>query len=375
MITLKPVKLLQQNLAIEYDLQNFIGFILESVSKLGGNVFAASVASLDLMKKLRSAGAATGFPLSASLFLDGNLLLAKWGGQQVNIANLNQLPLQDTVLELQLHLQNSTASTDPTILLQRNTEMKRHLDEVRSRTEMELEALQKSLKSRQAELHESMRQAETDPLTGLFNRRAFDEKLGRAFHHAMRQKNSPLSLALLDIDHFKMINDEFGHQFGDTFLNKTADVLRSVIREEVDFAFRFGGDEFAIVMFADYHLACDKAKQVLHLMEKKVSIGITDINPNTPDGLTLEEFIHRADKALYEAKHRGRGRIMVDLCLSPDGSDCVHACPKNLPPKSNRLVQFTGKLIPPCSRIILRETKPIKIHSAHMRKKAPGTRG
>ncbi len=372
MSTLEPVKLLQQNLAIEYDLQNFIGFILESVNKLGGNIFAASTASLDLMQKLRSAGAATGFPLPASLLLDGRLLLVMWGEQHATIASLTQLPLQETVMQLQYHLQNSTASTDPTILLQRNTEMVRHLDEVRSRTEKELEALQRSLKKRQIELHESMHQAETDPLTGLFNRRAFDEKLGRAFHHAMRQKNSPLSLVLLDIDHFKTTNDEFGHQFGDTVLNKMADILRSVIREEVDFAFRFGGDEFAIVIFADYSLACDKARQVLQLMENKVSIGITDINPNTPDGLTLGEFIHRADKALYEAKHRGRGRIMVDLCLSPDGSDCIHSCPKNSPPDSNRLVEFTGERILPCPHPAQHEPQPAT-QGTHMR--PPPSRG
>lgn len=372
---MESVKLLQQNLAIEYDLQNFIGFILESVNKLGGNIFAASIASLDLMQKLRSAGAATGYPLPASLLLDGRLLLVKWGDQYVNIAILTQLPLQETVMQLLYHLQNSTASTDPAILLQRNTEMVRHLDEVRSRTEKELEALQQSVKKHQAELNESMRQAETDPLTGLYNRRAFDEKLGRAFHHAMRQKNSPLSLVLLDIDRFKTINDEFGHQFGDTFLNKMADILRSVIREEVDFAFRFGGDEFAIVIFADHSLACDKARQVLQMMENKVSIGITDINPYTPDGLTLEEFIHRADKALYEAKHQGRGRIMVDLCLSPDGSDCTHSCPKNLPHNSNRLVEYTGERIPPCPHTTQHKPQPVTVQGTQMRKKALPNRG
>ena len=250
-------------------------------------------------------------------------------------------------MELQHRLQHSTASTDPTILLQRNTEMVRHLDEVRAQTEKELETLQRSLKKQQSDLHESMRQAETDPLTGLLNRRAFDEKLGRAFHHAMRQKDSPLALVLLDIDHFKEINDEFGHQFGDDFLNKVADILRSVIREEVDYAFRFGGDEFAIVIFADHFLACDKARQVLKMMENQVSIGITDINVDTPHGLTLEEFIHRADKALYEAKHRGRGCIIVDLCLSPD-EHCTLPCPKNITPDNKRLVEYTGERIPPC---------------------------
>lgn len=369
------VKLLQHNLAIEYDLQNFVGFVLESVNTLGGNIFSASLASLELMRQLRSSGAATGYPLPAILLLDGRLLLVAWGGQHLNIANLPQLPPQATILQLQQHLQNSTASTDPSILLQRNTEMARHFDEVRARTEQELAELQQSLKKHQAELHKSMHQAETDPLTGLYNRRAFDDKLGRAFHHAMRQKNSSLSLMLLDIDRFKGINDQFGHQFGDTFLNKMADTLRSVIREEVDFAFRFGGDEFAIVIFADHSLACDKARQVLQLMENKVSIGITDINPHTPDSLTLGEFIHRADKALYEAKHRGRGRIVVDLCLEPDGSTCSQACPKNAPPGSNRLVEFTGERIPPCPHAPSAQTKAVPFNATQMRKKSPRPRG
>ena len=369
------VKLLQHNLAIEYDLQNFVGFVLESVNTLGGNIFAASIASLELMQQLRSAGAGTGYPLPATLLLDGRLMLVTWKNQHLNIAQLPQLPPQETILQLQQHLQNSTAATDPSILLQRNSEMTRHFNEVRARTEHELEELQKSLKKHQTELHKSMHQAETDPLTGLYNRRAFDEKMGRAFHHAMRQKNSSLSLMLLDIDRFKAVNDQFGHQFGDIFLNRMADSLRSVIREEVDFAFRFGGDEFAIVIFADHSLACDKARQVLQLMENKVSIGITDINPYTPDSLSLGEFIHRADKALYEAKHRGRGRIMVDLCLAPDGSNCSRACPKNAPPNNNRLVEFTGERIPPCPHPSTRQPESATLNATHKRRNPPRNRG
>ena len=234
---------------------------------------------------------------------------------------------------------------------------------------------QKKLEKHQTDLHESMHKAETDSLTGLFNRRAFDEKLSRAFHHAMRQKDSSLSLVLLDIDHFKSINDQYGHQAGDVFLCKMADILRSVIREEVDFAFRFGGDEFAIVIFADHLLACEKARQVLQLMENKVSIGITDINPSTPDGLTLEEFIHRADKALYEAKNLGRGRIMADLCLSPDGADCMLLCTKNSPDGHSRLVEYTGERIPSCTVASQTESQPVKTLATTMRKKAPSSRG
>ncbi len=326
---MESVELLKQDLAIEPDLQNFIGFVLESVNKLGGEAFAATTVLLSLMQHLRIAGAASGRPMPVSLVLQGQHLLTQWGEHQsVKILELARLPHEEDVAQLRLHLQNSTALTDPDILLQRNAQMVRHLNDIRARTEKEIEALQQAVEKRQNELHESMRQAETDPLTGLLNRRAFDERLGRAFHHTMRQKNAPLSLVLFDLDHFKEINDEFGHQFGDAHLNKMAHVLRGVIREDVDFAFRFGGDEFAMVIFADYPLACDKARQVVQLMEHKVSIGITSINPETPDNLTLEKFFHRADSALYEAKRQGRGRAVVDICHMVNNLDCEFPCQK-----------------------------------------------
>ena len=345
------MELLKQDLAIEPDLQNFIGFILESVSRLGGNAFAATIILLNLMQSLRSAGAATGRPMPVSLVLQGHHLLAQWEGQEsIRISDFARLPHQEEVMQLRLYLQNSTALTAPDILLQRNAQMVRHLDEIRARTEKEIEALQQAVEKRQSELHESMRQAETDPLTGLLNRRAFDDRLSRAFHHTMRQKNSPLSLVLFDLDYFKEINDEFGHQFGDAHLNKMAHILRGVIRENVDFAFRFGGDEFAMVIFADYPLACDKAQQVLELMGNKVSIGITAISPDTPDGLSLESFFHRADSALYEAKHRGRGRTIVDICMSAEHGECLFPCPKKKSTNCNRYVEFVGEPIPRCSQ-------------------------
>jgi two-component system cell cycle response regulator len=345
---LEPVELLRQDLAIEPDLQNFIGFVLESVNKLGGDVFAATIVLLSLMQNLRDAGAATGRPMPVSLVLQEHHLLVLWEEQSLMISDFARFPHQDDVAQLRLYLQNSTALTTPDILLQRNAQMVRHLDEIRARTEKEIEALQQAVEKRQNELHESMRQAETDPLTGLLNRRAFDDRLARAFHHTMRQKNAPLSLVLFDLDHFKEINDEFGHQFGDAHLNKMAHILRSVIRENVDFAFRFGGDEFAMVIFADYHLACDKAQQLLQLMDGKVSIGITAINPDTPDGISLESFFRRADSALYEAKHRGRGRTIVDICMSPESGECLFPCPKMGSPNCNRYVEFVGEPISRC---------------------------
>lgn len=322
-------EILKQNLAIEPDLQNFIDFVLKSVDKLGGDVFAASIALLDLLERLRHAGASTGRPMTVKLLLVDRQLFARWGrSEQAKIVSLAKSPRPEVIAELRIFLENSIALVDPEILLQRNVEMMRHFDEMRANAERELEVLQQSLKTRQNELMEATLQAETDALTGLFNRRSFDARLKQAFLHTMRQRSSPLSLMLFDLDYFKEINDTYGHQFGDTYLNKMAGVLREIIREDVDIAFRFGGDEFAVVIFADYTLACSKSKQVLEMMENKVSIGITAINTETQDDLTLEEFIRRADNALYEAKHRGRGQAVIDLCVLQPNTEFQFSCSK-----------------------------------------------
>ena len=320
--------ILKQNLAIEADLQNFTEFVLQSVSELGGNAFAATTALLGLLERLRHAGAALGKPVAVSLCLHGRQLLVQWGqGEQAGIVTFYERPDPERIAGLRSYLENSVAMVDPEILLQRNIDMKRHFDEARAQAEMELELLQQSLKRRQAELLETMHLAETDALTGLYNRRAFDVRLRQIFLHTMRQKSAPVSLLLLDLDHFKQINDAYGHQVGDQHLVKMADVLRQVIREDVDFAFRFGGDEFAVLIYADYPQACDKARQVLDLMESRVSIGVSTINKGTDDSLSLEEFVRRADNSLYEAKRLGRGQAQIHQCPSQRVGGCAEDCP------------------------------------------------
>ena len=297
------------------------------MDQLGGNVFAASLALLKLLEKLRRAGAASGRPVPVSLLLKERQLTAKFGDSELTlIASLANPPAAERVAELRAFMENSIALIDPEILLQRNVEMMRHFNMARENAEKELEVLQQSLKRRQIELLEISRQAETDGLTGLLNRRAFDTRIKQVFLHTMRQKDSPLSRLFFDLDHFKEVNDKFGHQVGDEHLCKMADVLRNVIREDVDFAFRFGGDEFAVIIFADYPHACNKSRQVLEMMNNKVSIGITSINRSTPGDLTLQKFIRRADSALYQAKHRGRGQSIVDLCASQFNGECEFPC-------------------------------------------------
>ena len=315
------IELLKQNLAIEPDLQNFIGFILTTVKDLGGNAFSATTATLELSKRLRGAGAGSGYPLPAELLLSDCQLSVRWNEiDQLDVAHLQIPPSEEVVEKLRTYLQQSTESGDPALLLRRNAEMTRYLNETRERTEKEIEAMQQTLTKRQEELSATMRKAETDPLTGLMNRRAYDEKLDQAFKRTARQQGENLSLILFDLDYFKQINDEFGHQYGDEYLKKMAATMLTVIRQDVDFAFRFGGDEFAVLLFADKNIACAKALKVLAAMNNKVSIGIASISAQAHSNGGLQAYIKRADDALYQAKRTGRARVVLDTC-QVDGSN------------------------------------------------------
>lgn len=322
------VELLKHNLAIEPDLQNFLHFILTAVRSLGGNPFAAASATVDLVQRLRADGAGSGCPLPVRLTLEGVRLQAEWGeqGNRQTIDMLKKVPAEQLTEHLRREFQQSTEAVDPAILFKRNAEMTRYLDETRKRTEKEIKLMQQTLTASQEELRESLRQAESDPLTGLYNRRAFDEKLGQAFRRVQRQRNEYLALALLDLDFFKQVNDEHGHQFGDAYLNKAAQAMLDAIRVDVDMVFRIGGDEFAMLLFADGETSCRRAMEVLDAMKGKVSIGIATMSSATRNFEKIEDFIRCADDALYHAKRSGRGRVVVSGCRKEGFIGCAEYC-------------------------------------------------
>ncbi len=319
-------ELFHQGLPVESDLLDFAGHVLDAVERLGGSRLQAATVLLEVMAALRQAGAGSGYPLVARLLLNHTTLLVRWGEEiaPMPVGQLRGPPSVMQVEQLAHELRLATAVTDATRLLQRNQAMTRHLEETRRQTERELSQLQTVLAERQAELRETLRQAETDALTGLFNRRAFDDRMERAFRRAQRQRSEHLSLLMLDLDYFKEINDLHGHQYGDEYLVRMADALRGSIRADVDMAFRFGGDEFVVLMFADVHTACRKAMQVLHEMEGKVSVGISSLPVGEAYQGDLRDFIRSADEALYQAKRAGRGRVVVDVCRHCDDGCIVH---------------------------------------------------
>jgi diguanylate cyclase len=168
-------------------------------------------------------------------------------------------------------------------------------------------------------------EARIDSLTELPNRRQFDSELGRRFSEWQRTAN-PFSLAMLDIDHFKQINDQFGHQAGDKILHDVAQRLKNTMRE-MDIVARYGGEEFAIVLastsFEDAKCAAERARTAIEsapfeyedkLIKVTVSVGVSDVACcESPAAM-----IKRADAALYAAKHSGRNRAFVS-----DGRECA----------------------------------------------------
>ena len=157
-------------------------------------------------------------------------------------------------------------------------------------------------------------QAITDPLTGAFNRRYMVTRIREALE-GQRRGAPPASLLLLDIDHFKLINDEHGHDVGDTVLKGVVSEVRTHTRK-VDLLFRMGGEEF-VVLVSDMSegdavaLAEDVRRSIAEasLIEGRpvtVSIGVG----GTRSGDTLESWIKGADAAMYAAKEGGRDRVM-----------------------------------------------------------------
>ncbi|HEX3725163.1 MAG TPA: GGDEF domain-containing protein [Pirellulales bacterium] len=157
----------------------------------------------------------------------------------------------------------------------------------------------------------------TDPLTGVSNRRAFDDSLDSLSKQHSRY-GVPVSVAMLDIDFFKRVNDHRGHLQGDILLREIADLLRESVRE-CDMVARYGGEEFAIVMpHTTLQPACGLSERLRASIEEHlpitVSIGVTEL----VKGDTPTAAIQRADAALYLAKVNGRNCVYVHE--GPQGS-------------------------------------------------------
>jgi len=179
------------------------------------------------------------------------------------------------------------------------------------------------LLERNAALDELKRISVTDALTGLYNRRHFDAALDDEWKRARRDRN-PLSLVMLDVDHFKLFNDNYGHQAGDDCLVKVAQALQASSHRSVDVTARYGGEEF-IAIFPDTNgpgalAMAENIRQAiiaLHIPHDHssaagyvtVSLGVACAIPE--EGLQAESLLKSADMALYHAKEKGRNRAVL----------------------------------------------------------------
>ena len=220
------------------------------------------------------------------------------------------------------------------------------LDELREHTlqmqaamtllQRQLEESQREINSLRDEVRHARHESLVDALTGLGNRRAFDRRLGTSLAAdaavlGLPPVGAPVSLLMIDIDHFKRVNDNYGHAFGDQVLRAVAQVLKA-LSPEGSLAARVGGEEFALLLpgtpMNDARALAEKLRATVAASRIRrkgadtaaeritVSLGVAQYlrqtGPDTPDADEAPaEFVDRADRALYAAKQAGRDRVMV----------------------------------------------------------------
>ncbi|MCX7803218.1 MAG: GGDEF domain-containing protein [Meiothermus ruber] len=178
-------------------------------------------------------------------------------------------------------------------------------------------------------LNEWRSKAYTDPLTGLLNRRGFERQMQRLIRLAS-ERSKPITLALLDLDRFKQVNDTYGHPVGDKLLKQLAEVLRKASRSD-DLAVRLGGEEFALVLFGadleDAYRVLERIQSEVRALkispiawQLSISAGLAG-GEIPPSMATVQRWLEQADQALYKAKQAGRDRIHPALISSQLAED------------------------------------------------------
>lgn len=187
-------------------------------------------------------------------------------------------------------------------IMQANEHLRRRLDEAES-----------SLQCKSEELQSYMTEARTDSLTGLPNRRAMDDELGRRMA-AYRRQGTPVGVLLVDVDRFKSVNDTYGHHVGDQVLKAVAECLRQAVRDS-DLLARYGGEEFAVLVAgetdAEFKSAAERVRQFVERqpvrcegveLRATISCGVAEAS----GGEDVASLLRRADEALYASKTGGR---------------------------------------------------------------------
>ncbi len=187
----------------------------------------------------------------------------------------------------------------------------------------QLQQVEQQTQQLQSEVCKLRDEAATDPLTGLYNRKALNQRLDSLLETAQDPKHSPFSVLMLDIDHFKRFNDQFGHIIGDEVIRRVGATMKELLREE-DFPARYGGEEFTVLLPST---AMDSAVEVARSLNRAVA-KLTLVRRSTKErlpGITIsvgaaevrrgdscETLLERADQALYLAKEGGRNQVATE---------------------------------------------------------------
>ena len=224
---------------------------------------------------------------------------------------------QDQINHLSNRFQGGSKSTEEV------TDLLRQIMEANRGLQQRLESAEQKLESQTDQITNYLTEARTDGLTGLFNRRAFDKATDELFSD-WQKRNQSFTLGLIDIDHFKHINDTYGHPAGDAVLKHIASVMQSELDDVVCVA-RYGGEEFAVLTLAS---AQEAAAALEHLRASVSRIEVEHdgqtINVTLSGGVSqiaaddkIGKLVRRSDEALYAAKLGGRNRIYLH-----DGTVC-----------------------------------------------------
>lgn len=193
-------------------------------------------------------------------------------------------------------------------------------EQLEQRIHERTQALEQTLQELSSANQRLARLSREDGLTGLYNRQAFNEFLQQAWHQAERYKN-PLAVLLMDLDHFKQINDQHGHLAGDICLRQVAELIKNSLRQS-DICARYGGEEFIALLPNTDLTAAELLAERIRLnvqnhpgawdgqtIALSLSLGVSAITPHSLS-MTATELIDRADRALYQAKAAGRNRVV-----------------------------------------------------------------
>ncbi len=229
--------------------------------------------------------------------------------------------------EKELQLASCTSTQQAKSIAKGLLQEAHELHEFSAAKALELQASAKQIKQLRDELQRARQEAMTDTLTGLSNRKVFDQTLAQ-FVRQKREKNVDFCLIIMDIDHFKRINDRYGHLVGDRVLKQLAHQLTRKIRQ-TDVAARYGGEEFGILLPKTY---LDQAKQVAESIRHSIgqinmrktdtgevignitaSFGVAQYHSSESEN----DLIGRADQAMYNAKQKGRNRTVTSVTQLP----------------------------------------------------------